>query len=410
MRPANSIPSALILSLGLFVVACGNPTQGEDKALVANDDQQAPGNDDGLLKDNRLNQEGGATTVGGVNSYTGADDRDDGTYDATVGGTEDNPSFSQTATNGNNDPVTPNAPLADGTAGQPGQAVRNTNSARNQNAADTPNDGRSNDGDRPYGSNMSGGTAENEANRVDSQEDLKSYVSAEGATNMPVYTKGQDPAAYVGSVYGGSSDSPRNTAPVTTEEDVYQVSLYAPAMSDVAAASYTNTQSKLFAKPGAQNYKTYQPIQLEFIPLLSWHAPAPERMPADKAARVNSAPKFGTDCDNASDVVGCSSGSFSAELMPILNDPRVAQGIANDRIDGLRFELDNTGKVKANTLEVLSDGQRCTAGACARFRSLVAGVINQQTWSPSLKDGVAVATRVHVPLRASGGLNKNLIE
>lgn len=412
----------LILSaFTLAAFACSNPSQNDDKALVDEDERRAPGNDGGVDNlDDSLRMEGGTTTDGTVNSYIGTADENEDVYQATVGGTDDNVNFNGEAINGKNDPLTPNAPLADGTAGQPDKVRSDRASVRDQNAAAIPGTGAKNGADRPYGNNEASPAA-NVENGVVTQEGLRDYVAADVATNMPVYAPGQDVNAYVGSVYGSnanSSSGPR-TAPVAEgEDDNNRISIYAPAMSDVAAASYTNTQTKLFPKVGAQNFVTYQPMRLTFTPLLSWSsatttnatagAATPAKGNADKVK--DSAPRLGSGCDNAADVEDCSSAAFDQEMSPILNDPRVSRSIAQDRIDAFRFELDALGKVDPRSIVVMTDGKPCTAGECSRFRSLLSGVLAQQQWTAASKDGTAVASRVMVPLRYGVGTNKNMLE
>ncbi len=411
MRTFQFVQPLALSAFILFAAACGTPSQNEEQPLVSPDEQQQPGNDGGLDRGDILNQEGGATTDGTVNSYTGIADQDSNVYQATVGGTEDNPNFSGKAVNnGLNDPLTPNAPLADGTAGQPGQAVPTTNSnpsVRSQNADAIQGSSAVRGADRPYGNNESSPSMNREG-AVVTQEDLREYVAAEDATNMPVYAPGTD-LAYVNRFYGPGSAGPRNTPTTAAIEDNYQISLYSPAMSDVTAATYTNTQTKLFPKPGAQNFVQYQPMQLKFVPLVSWQA-ATATSPIAGERLGDSAPRLGSDCGNSDDPEGCSSKAFADQLGPILNDPRVSRSITQDRIDAFRFELDAQGKLDPRSLVVMADGKPCVSGDCARFRSLVSGVIAQQSWTPASREGSAVATRVMVPLRYEVGTNKNLLE
>ena len=408
-------------AFSLVALACSNPSQNDDKALVDEDERRAPGNDGGVdnLNDS-LRMEGGTTTEGTVNSYTGTADENEDVYQATVGGTDDNVNFNGEAINGKNDPLTPNAPLADGTAGQPDKVRSDRPSVRDRNAGAIPGTGAKDGADRPYGNNEASPAA-NIENGVVTQEGIKEYVSADMATNMPVYSPGQDAKSYVSSVYGGRGadpDGPRHSPVEATLDDNNRISLYAPAMSDVAAASYTNTQTKLFPKPGAQNFVTYQPMRLKFTPLLSWNSATTTVRTTNTSAAAgaaaepieDSAPRLGSGCDNADDVEDCSSAAFDQEVSPILNDPRVSRSIAQDRIDAFRFELDAQGKVDPRSIVVMVDGKPCTAGDCARFRSLISGVLVGQQWTAANRDGMAVASRVMVPLRYDVGTNKNLLE
>ncbi len=412
MRTARLVQPLIFSAFALLTIGCNNPQQqDEDQALTPQDGERHPGNDGGFRERDLLDDDRATTTEGTVDSYTGTAD-DDAVYDATVGGTEDNVNFTGDAINPTNDPVTPNAPLADGTAGQPSQAANrsaNNESIRNRNAGDVPGTGATNSADRPYGNNEASPSA-NIENGVVTQEGLKEYVTADMATNMPVYAPGENDAAYIGQVYGRrGSDGPRNAPVEAMEDDEYRISLYAPAMSDVAAASYNNTQTKLFPKPGAQNFVRYQPMQLKFVPLLSWNAPVDGTTARDKAAK-DSAPRLGGDCANSDDPEGCSSAAFDKQFGPLLNDPRVARSIAQDKIDAFRFELDAQGRLDPGSIVVMADGKPCTGSECARFRSLVTGVIAQQQWTAATKGGMAVATRVMVPLRYGVGTNKNMLE
>ncbi len=400
-------------AFGLLAVACGTPQNNEEAALIPQDEARQPGNDGGFVERDILEDDLTTTTVGGVNSYTGTEDEDSDVYDATVGGTEDNINFGGRQNRDVNDPVTPNAPLADGTAGQPGQAAaRPAESSRSRLGDVIPGTGAENGADRPYGNNEMSPSHNIENPRV-TLGDLKEYVDADLATNLPVLAPDGDAGAYVGRFYGddrvSNSDGPRNAPVAAMQDDNNVISLYSPAMSDVAAASYLNTKTKLYPKVGAQNFVHYQPTQLEFTPLISWNS-ARTTAKASDSKLSDSAPRLGADCGNAEDVAACSSEAFAAQFDVIINDPRVRRSIALDRVDAFRFELDARGEVAPGSIVVMSDGQPCSTPACNRLRQLMAGVILRQEWSAAVHGGVPVGSRVMVPLRYGMGTNKNLLE
>ena len=398
MHTARLTTYALLLAgaTGLGLSACGNSSQNETGTPLVNDEERYPGNDGGQLPtENRLD-DSEANTIGTVNSYEGEAVDGEGIYDATVGAESDNPNKSSSARGEVNDPVTPNGPLADGTIGQPDAATgRSERSARAAAGGGTDGNGlgerRADDG--PYGTSKAPSEEPGMANRVDTSARLgeKAYVSAQAATDLPVFVPGGDLDAYVSRTYGDGGA--RNSPTEQPGGDAYAISTFRPAISDVAAASYANTQTKLVPKPSSQNYLVYQPIQLKVVPLRSWNASA-----ADSEAEATDA-YLGEDCAGADDAVACSSGAFDRAVAPMLNDARVARGIAEGNIDGFHFEIDAQGRVVPNSLSVRSGAADCNSAGCARLRNLLAGALSPMTWTPGTRDGQAVGARVIVPLR-----------
>lgn len=382
---------SLTLCAALALGACGNASQNETGTPLVNDEERYPGNDNGMNPSEDLLAEGEANTIGTVGSYE-AEEGSDGVYDATVGMEDDNPNRSAAARGEGNDPVTPNGPLADGTVGQPDAAqLRTAESARNREVEAGAYRNTYESGDSPYGNNMEPRTARGMGEADTSGLlGLKAYVRADGGTNMPVYVPGGDPGAFVDEFYGGDGRTSPTEQP---EGDFYQVSTFRPAMSDVTAATYANTLTKLVNKPGAQSYRVYQPIQLKITPLLSWRAPA------NGASDPDVLPTLGGDCAEAEDGVGCSSGTFQDAIAPIVNDQRVARAISSGMVDGFTFELDDRGRVDINSLAVKTGAADCVNADCSRLRDVLAGAIAAQDWSAARVDGRPTAARVEVPFR-----------
>ena len=408
MTTARLTTYALLIAgaAGLGLPACSNPSQNETGTPYVPDDERYPGNDNGkeLPTAGVLSREDSGqlstTTIGTVNSYDGDDagEPGEGIYDASVGAESDNPNFSNEAQGLGNDPVTPNAPLADGTAGQPDAADLPTGrSARAQAGGGTDGNqlGQRAATDRPYGNNMEPRDQPGMATRIDTGSYLgeKAYVAAATAANLPVFVPGGDLDAYVSQSYGAG---PRNSPTEQPGGDQYEVSTYRPPVSDVAAATYANTQSKLVAKPGSQNYLVYQPVQLKIVPQRPWNAPA--AVGDDDDDRYAEA-YLGNDCEGADDRVACSSGAFDEIVAPLLNDQRVARSIASGQVDGFHFELDARGRVDPGSVEVKTGAATCNTDDCTRLRRLLAGALLPLRWNPAYLYDQPVAARVIVPLR-----------
>ena len=387
--------SALTLCGTLALGACGDSSGYDTDAPLTPDQAKAPGNDGGALPDENLLEEGEGRTIGTVGSYRD-EGEDDGLYEATVGMEDDNPNKSAEARGLGNDPVTPNGPLADGTIGQPDAAdLPTAPSARSRRVDGSQYDDDTQDyDDAKYGSTAAPErvAAMNEVN-PDDLVGLKAYVRADGAEDMPVYVPGGDPSAYVGEFYGGSGRTSPTEQP---EGDIYEISTFRPAMSDVTAATYANTLTKLVNKPGSQSTRVYQPITLKVTPLLPWNAPAVDYGDdePDNAVAV-----YSEECAGVADEVTCSSGAFQESIAPIVNDQRVARAIADGNVDGFSFELDRRGRVDMNSLTVLSGAGECDSEQCARLKDVLAGAIAAQRWTPARVAGEPTAARVEVPFR-----------
>ncbi len=394
----------VVAALGATLLnqACKS-NEPSDDALVVEDGAKYPGNDGGVDRDDVLDTTS-ALSVGGVNSYS-SDSTDASNYNKTLGAEEDNPNFNKDNTRTGGDPVTPNAPLADGSAGR----LKNTGVNVVEDEGIAPAGGstgaqqNNNDlnSDSPYGSNRAS---------TGNQTQLGS-----DATNRPRVQAygGGDVRAYVGSVYG-------NAAPTNTSAggEKITVSAYQPAITDREQANYTETKRKFVPVTGNQNAVAYVPVVLSFTPVLTWGA-APTA-PLDASAKTSSTgatasaktpnattasaktsrtnPLLGEGCETASDQTLCTSEAFNEAIAPLLNDARVAASIAAGKISGFSFEIDKTGRVLANSLQSEKAGKVCSDADCDRLQAIMAAVLAQQRWTPAKINDQAVATRVYVPL------------
>ena len=401
MNPTSATPTRLrLLPLAalcgaLAFGACGDSSQydGDAPLQPQNQGERYPGNDGGALKADNAYEEGDPenNVIGGVDSYK-PDSGDIELYASTVGMETDNPSLSNGANGVGNDPVTPNGPLADGTIGQPDAAGAPTSqSARNLSVDGGQYRNTYESGDSPYGNNMQPRDQRGERG-VDTSSlvGLKAYVRADGAEDMPVYVPGGDASGYVGEFYGSD---PRTSPTEQPEGDFYEVSTFRPALSDVTAATYANTLTKLVNKPGSQSYRVYQPIQLKITPLLSWDVSETADRDGDVLATL------GEDCGAAEDALACSSGVFQESIAPIVNDQRVARAISSGNVEGFSFELDRRGRVDMNSLRVLSGSGTCNSAQCARLKDVLVGAVAAQSWTPAQVAGQPTAARVEVPFR-----------
>ena len=368
----------------MIATACQDSERNDSAALIVEDGEKYPGNDGGVDRGDALGT-GAARTAGGTNALESVDSTDIDDYRKTLGAQEDNPNFNRDHTLTGNDPVTPNAPLADGSAG----TLKRTGVNAPENDGIVPasqstgaQQGRVDvDADAPYGNNRA-----STGNRVDTEI---------GADRARVETYGGgDIQRYVAQLYGGAGEIEQ-----TRSGDRFVISTYQPRITTVADASYTETKRKFAPVPQHQNYVTYAPITLKFTPILSWDTPAPAADEVDLAAqRARATPRLGDGCDNAVDVAACSSAAFGQTVNPILNDPRIARAVAESQVSGFTFEIDPRGRVLASSVVAQRDGRLCEDGTCARLQAVVAAALSQQVWAPAEYGGVPVATRVYVPL------------
>ncbi len=188
-------------------------------------------------------------------------------------------------------------------------------------------------------------------------------------------------------------------------EDVIQLGART-SMEDDIDSRYTDLTKRMYAVEKNQNVLAFQPNLYDYSVYTTWSATG---LAVDSSSgevrtveelQAQQPPTYGSGCDKDEDPIGCSTENLDADLKGLFNNPRVVAAMEAEKVSGIRFRIDETGKILPGSVEVTEtvQGGTCNSGPCRQLAGSVQRSLAKTTWQPATRGGSGISSIVTLPL------------